>query len=170
MNLNKNIVLIGMMGSGKSTIGYLLSKSTNLKHVDIDKLIEKETGLKIYDIFEKKGEEYFRNLEEKITLKLLKNKKNIISLGGGGFINKNIRKEVLNNNISFWLNWKSSTIIQRILKSKKRPLTKNATENDLKKLINDRLKIYSEANFKINCENLKKSMIIKQIIEIYEKN
>ena len=170
MNLNKNIVLIGMMGSGKSAIGYLLSKSTNLKHVDIDKLIEKETGIKIYDIFEKKGEEYFRNLEEKITLKLLKNKKNIISLGGGGFINKNIRKEVLNNNISFWLNWKSSTIIQRILKSKKRPLTKNATENDLKKLINDRLKIYSEANFKINCENLKKSMITKQIIEIYEKN
>ena len=170
MNLNKNIVLIGMMGSGKSTIGYLLSKSTNLKHVDIDKLIEKETGLKIYDIFEKKGEEYFRNLEEKITLKLLKNKKNIISLGGGGFINKNIRKEVLNNNISFWLNWKSSTIVKRILKSKKRPLTKNATENDLKKLINDRLKIYSEANFKINCENLKKSMITKQIIEIYEKN
>ena len=170
MNLNKNIVLIGMMGSGKSTIGYLLSKSTNLKHVDIDKLIEKETGLKIYDIFEKKGEEYFRNLEEKITLKLLKNKKNIISLGGGGFINKNIRKEVLNNNISFWLNWKSSTIIQRILKSKKRPLTKNATENDLKKLINDRLKIYSEANFKINCENLTKYMITKQIIEIYEKN
>ncbi len=170
MNLNKNIVLIGMMGSGKSTIGYLLSKSTNLKHLDIDKLIEKETGLKIYDIFEKKGEEYFRNLEEKITLKLLKGKKNIISLGGGGFINKNIRKEVLNNNISFWLKWKSSTIIQRILKSKKRPLTKNATENDLKKLINDRLKIYSEANFKINCENLKKSMITKQIIEIYEKN
>ena len=170
MNLNKNIVLIGMMGSGKSTIGYLLSKSTNLNYIDIDKLIEKETGLKIYHIFEKKGEEYFRNLEEKITLKLLKNKKNIISLGGGGFINKNIRKEVLNNNISFWLNWKSSTIVKRILKSKKRPLTKNATENDLKKLINDRLKIYSEANFKINCENLKKSMITKQIIEIYEKN
>ena len=170
MNLNKNIVLIGMMGSGKSTIGYLLSKSTNLKYVDIDKLIEKETGLKIFDIFEKKGEQYFRNLEEKITLKLLKSKKSIISLGGGGFINKNIRKEVLNKNISFWLNWKSSTIIQRILKSKKRPLAINSSENDLKKLIFDRSKIYSEANFKINCENLKKSMIIKQIIEIYEKN
>ena len=77
---------------------------------------------------------------------------------------------MLNNNISIWLNWKSSTIIQRILKSKKRPLAINASENHLKKLINDRSKIYSEANFKINCENLKKSMITKQIIEIYEKN
>jgi len=170
MNLNKNIVLIGMMGSGKSTIGYLLSKSTNLNYVDIDKLIEKEAGLKIYNIFEKKGEEYFRNLEEKITLKLLKSKKNIISLGGGGFINKNIRKEVLNNNISFWLNWKNSTIIQRILKSKKRPLAINSSESDLKKLINDRSKIYSEANFKINCENLTKNMITKRIIEVYEKD
>jgi len=170
MNLNKNIVLIGMMGSGKSTIGYLLSKSSNLKYVDIDKLIEKETGLKIYSIFEKKGEEYFRNIEEKITLKLLKSKKNIISLGGGGFINKNIRKEVLKNNISFWLSWRSSTIIQRILKSKKRPLAINSSENDLKRLIGDRSKIYSEANFKINCENLTKNMISKQILEIYEKN
>jgi len=170
MNLNKNIVLIGMMGYGKYTIGYLLSKYTNLKYVDIDKLIEKEAGLKIYNIFEKKGEEYFRNLEEKITLKLLKSKKNIISLGGGGFINKNIRKEVLNNNISFWLNWKNSTIIQRILKSKKRPLAINSSESDLKKLINDRSKIYSEANFKINCENLTKNMITKRIIETYEKD
>ena len=170
MSLNKNIVLIGMMGSGKSTIGYLLSKSSNLKYVDIDKLIEKETGLKIYSIFEKKGEEYFRNIEEKITLKLLKSKKNIISLGGGGFINKNIRKEVLKNNISFWLSWRSSTIIQRILKSKKRPLAINSSENDLKRLIGDRSKIYSEANFKINCENLTKNMISKQILEIYEKN
>tara|TARA_B100001996_G_scaffold138448_1_gene105333 strand:- start:95 stop:571 length:477 start_codon:yes stop_codon:yes gene_type:complete len=158
------------MGSGKSTIGYLLSKSTNLNYVDIDKLIEKEAELKIYNIFEKKGEEYFRNLEEKITLKLLKSKKNIISLGGGGFINKNIRKEVLNNNISFWLNWKNSTIIQRILKSKKRPLAINSSESDLKKLINDRSKIYSEANFKINCENLTKNMITKQIIDAYEKD
>ena len=93
MNLNKNIVLLGMMGSGKSTIGYLLSKSINLNFFDIDKIIEKETGLKINSIFEKKGEVYFRNLEEKITLKLLKDKRKIISLGGGGFLNNNIRKD-----------------------------------------------------------------------------
>jgi len=170
MNLNKNIVLVGMMGSGKSTIGYLLSKSTNLSYIDIDKFIEKETGLKIYNIFEKNGEAYFRNLEEKITLKLLKSKRRIISLGGGGFINKNIRKEVLNNNLSFWLNWENSTIVKRILKSKKRPIVINSNENDLKKLISDRSKIYSEAHFKINCETLTKNMIVNQIIERYEKN
>ena len=170
MNLNKNIVLVGMMGSGKSTIGYLLSKSTNLSYIDIDKFIEKETGLKIYNIFEKNGEAYFRNLEEKITLKLLKSKRRIISLGGGGFINKNIRIEVLNNNLSFWLNWENSTIVKRILKSKKRPIAIGSNENDLKKLISDRSKIYSEAHFKINCETLTKNMIVNQIIERYEKN
>ena len=171
MDLNKkNIVLIGMMGSGKSTIGYLLSKSIDLKFIDIDKLIEKEIGLKIHNIFEKKGEAYFRNLEEKITLKFLKSKRKIISLGGGGFINKIIRKETLSNNLSFWLNWKSTTIIKRICKSKKRPLAFNINENDLKKIIIQRSKTYSEANFKINCESLTKNMIVNQIKSIYEKN
>jgi len=170
MNLNKNIVLLGMMGSGKSTIGYLLSRNINLNFLDVDKLIEKETGLKVQDIFQKKGEVYFRNLEEKITLKLLKDKGKIISLGGGGFLNKSIRKEILKNHISFWLSWKSSTIIKRILKSKKRPIAFNSSENNLKKLINERSNIYAEANFKINCETLTKNMIVKNIIEIYEKN
>ena len=164
----KNIVLIGMMGSGKSTIGYLLSKTIDLKFIDIDNFIEKETGLKIHNIFEKKGEAYFRNLEEKITLKFLKSKKKIISLGGGSFLNKNIRKESTTNNISFWLNWKNSTIIKRISKSKKRPLAFNVNENDLKRIINERSKIYSEANFKINCESLTKNMIVNQIKNLYE--
>ena len=168
MNLNKNIVLIGMMGSGKSTIGYLLSKSTNLKHVDTDKLIEKETGLKIYNIFEKKGEEYFRNLEEKITLKLLKNKKNIISLGGGGFINKNIRKEVLKDNISFWLNWNENVLLNRIKNSKKRPLAYNSTENELIDLIKKRSNIYSKALYEIKCDKLSKNQIVEKILKIYE--
>ena len=170
MNLNKNIVLLGMMGSGKSTIGYLLSKNINFNFLDIDKFIEKEMGLKIYDIFQKKGEIYFRNLEEKITLKFLKDKGKIISLGGGAFLNKNIRKEILKNHISFWLSWNDSTIIKRISQSKKRPIAFISSENNLKKLINERSNIYSEAKFKINCETLTKNMIVKNIIELYEKN
>ena len=170
MNLNKNIVLVGMMGSGKSTIGYILSKSINLKFVDVDRVIEKKTGIKIVDIFEKKGEVYFRNLEEKITLNLLKEGKKILSLGGGAFLNRNIRKEISENNLSFWLSWKISTLIKRIYKNKKRPLAFDSSKNDLRKLITKRSKIYSEANYRINCESLSKSMIVKKIINLYGKN
>ena len=170
MQLNKNIVLLGMMGSGKSTIGYLLSKKLDLKFKDVDKIIEKETEHKISWIFESKGENYFRELEEEITLRLLKSDKNIISLGGGAFINENIRKQVLSKNLSFWLYWSNSTIIKRIFKSKKRPIAFKASSFEINKLITDRSEIYSLANYKINCEKLSKNMIIKKIIDIYEKN
>ena len=101
---------------------------------------------------------------------MLKNSKKIIALGGGGFLNKNIKKEILHNHFSVWLNWKHSTIIKRILKSKKRPIAFNSNESDLKKLITERSSIYSKANFKINCEALTKNMIVKQIADLYEKN
>ena len=169
MQLNKNIVLLGMMGSGKSTIGYLLSKKLDLKFKDVDKIIEKETEHKISWIFESKGENYFRELEEKITLQLLKSDKNIISLGGGAFINESVRKQVLSKSLSFWLYWNNSTIIKRIFKSKKRPIAFKASSFEINKLITDRSKIYSLANYKINCEKLSKNMIIKKIIDIYEK-
>ena len=94
MILKKNLVFLGMMGSGKSSIGNLVSKKLNLKFLDIDNLIENETSMSILNIFEKKGEDYFRNLEEKITLKTLKTANNVISLGGGGFINEKIRPSI----------------------------------------------------------------------------
>uniref|UniRef100_UPI00404A241E shikimate kinase n=1 Tax=Candidatus Pelagibacter sp. TaxID=2024849 RepID=UPI00404A241E len=73
MNSNKNIVFLGMMGSGKSSIGNLVSKKLNIPFIDIDCLIEERAGMSISEIFENNGEDYFRNLEEKITLKTLKN-------------------------------------------------------------------------------------------------
>ena len=170
MKSNNNLVLLGMMGSGKSTIGHLLSKNLNIELNDIDEIIEKEEGCKISEIFEKKGEICFRKIEEKITLKLLGSNKKIISLGGGGFINNNIRNEVLSNHISFWLDWNNSTLINRIKRSKKRPIAFNLTENQIKKIISERSKIYSMANYKINCEKFSKDEIVKKIKDIYEKN
>lgn len=170
MKSNKNLVLLGMMGSGKSTIGYLLSKNLNIEFMDVDKIIEKEEKCKISEIFEKKGEIEFRKIEEKVTIKLLELNKKIISLGGGGFINDNIRNEVLLNHISFWLNWDNTTLINRIKNSKKRPIAFNVSENEIKKLISDRSKIYSMANYKINCEKFSKNEIVKKILYIYEKN
>ena len=170
MKSNNNLVLLGMMGSGKSTIGRLLSKNLNIELIDVDEIIEKEEGCKISEIFEKKGEICFRKIEEKITLKLLGSNKKIISLGGGGFINDNIRNEVLSNHISFWLDWNNSTLINRIKRSKKRPIAFNLTENQIKKIISERSKIYSMANYKINCEKFSKDEIVKKIKDIYEKN
>ena len=170
MNSNKNLVFLGMMGSGKSSIGALVSKKLNIQFIDIDNLIEEHAGMTISKIFEENGEEYFRNLEEKITIKSLKHKKVVVSLGGGGFINDRIRKDVLTNHFSFWLNWDDLVLIKRIKGSKKRPLASKSTEQEIKVIINKRKKIYSKADFKINCNKLTKSEIVKTIIKTYEFN
>jgi shikimate kinase len=170
MNYNKNLVFLGMMGSGKSSIGTLVSQKLDVPFIDIDSLIEESVGMSITEIFEKKGEVYFRNIEEKITLKFLKKTKNVISLGGGGFINTKIRKEILLNHFSFWLNWDESVLINRIKSSRKRPLAFKSTDQELRTIIKDRLKIYSNAQFKIDCNKLTKTEIVKKIIKIYELN
>jgi len=170
MNSIKNLVFLGMMGSGKSSIGYLVSKKLNLVFIDIDNLIEEQAGVSISEIFKEKGEGYFRTLEQKITLEALKNIGNVISLGGGGFINDKIRKEVLTNHFSFWLDWDISILHKRIKNSKKRPLAFKSTDLKIKQLIKKRSKIYLKADFKINCNKLTKTEIVKKIIKIYELN
>ena len=170
MNLNKNLVFLGMMGSGKSSIGYLVSKELGFPFIDIDNLIVTNTGMSISEIFKKKSESYFRNLEEKITLKCLKNNKSVISLGGGGFINTKIRKEILANHFSFFLDWDETVLLTRIKGNKKRPLAFRSTTLKLKQLIKKRIKIYTKAKFKINCNKLTKNEIVKKIIKIYELN
>ena len=169
MKTNKNLVLIGMMGSGKSTIGYLLAKKLKFLFIDIDKNIEKNEETTISNIFKEKGEKYFRDIEEKITLDVLKKKSNcVISLGGGGFINKNIQELVLKKNISFWLKWKNSTIIKRLKNVNKRPLLKEMNHKQIINLNTERSKLYSKANYILECDNLNKNEIIKKIIENYE--
>ena len=159
-----------MMGSGKSTLGSLISKKLNLKFIDIDNILENEAKMKISEIFEKKGENFFRNLEEKITLKILRLNNNVISLGGGSFLNQKIREEVLINNFSFWLNCDAKTLLKRIKKNKKRPVTSSLNDNEILELIEKRKKIYSKAQFKINCHKLKKTEIVDKILKIYEHN
>ena len=168
MESSKNIVFLGMMGSGKTSIGFLVSKKLKLDFYDVDNYIEKKLDMKISEIFQNKGEVFFRKEEEKITLNILKKKKCIVALGGGAFINKNIRNEVLKNHISFWLELESSTLLNRIKNSTKRPLAVNKTNNDLKKIIKKRTKYYSKALFKVNCDNQSKKEIVDKILDVYE--
>ena len=168
MESNKNLVLVGMMGSGKTLIGKLISKQTKLKFIDIDNKIEEKEKMKIAEIFKNKGEKFFRECEEDITLSCLKGEKQILSLGGGAYINTNIRRECKKSSFSFWLNWKKDIIIKRINGSKKRPLAIALSEVDLEKLINERAKIYNLADFTINCDQLNKNEIANKIIKKYE--
>ncbi len=170
MKIKGNLIFLGMMGSGKTSIGLIISKKLNRNFIDVDQEIEKNLNMKISEIFKTKGENYFRKVEEKTTLSVLKKKNNVISLGGGAFLNNNIKNEILKNHISFWLNWNPQTLVNRIYKSVKRPITLDATKNDLIEMINKRSKIYSKALYKIDCENLSKNKIVEKILKIYETN
>tara|TARA_B100000886_G_scaffold174705_1_gene119599 strand:+ start:174 stop:686 length:513 start_codon:yes stop_codon:yes gene_type:complete len=169
MRLNKNLVLLGMMGSGKTTLGKIVSKKLNKEFIDVDQLIEIQEDMTISEIFQKKGESFFRKLEEEISMQILKKSNSIISLGGGAFINKKIRKEILKNHISIWLKWDNKNLIDRIKNSQKRPLAIKLDDLNLNKLINDRSKIYSKAKYQIKCDILSKLELTNKIIELNDK-
>ena len=168
MKSKENLVFLGMMGSGKSSIGSIVSRKLNIDFIDVDKEIEKKSGIAIFQIFKDEGEKYFREIEEITTLKILKNNQTVISLGGGAFLNNNIKREILKNHISFWLNWDIKTLINRIKDSPKRPVAFNASKNELVDLIKKRSTVYSKAMYKVDCENLSKNEIVKNILKIYE--
>ena len=167
----KNLILLGMMGVGKSTIGKILAKKLTFSLFDTDKLIEKKNLMTISEIFKKRGEDFFREQEEKISMSCLNGRNKIISLGGGAFINKKIRDTALLNGVSFFLDLDSKILCSRLEKSKKRPLLtgKNLKAN-LSSIIQRRQPIYKLANHKINCNNLKSHEIVDEIINRYEKH
>ena len=170
MKSKGNIVFLGMMGSGKTSIGSLVSKKFKMDFYDIDQFIEKKLNTKISKIFQDKGEKFFRNLEEKITLQVLRNRNIVIALGGGAFLNKKIRSEILKNHNSIWLDWETETLLKRIKNNPKRPIAFNSTEAELINLIKKRSNIYSKALYSISCDNLTKKQIVDKIIKIYETN
>ena len=114
--MSKNLTLTGMMGVGKSTIGKKLAKRLKYNFIDIDKLIEISEETSIDLIFKNKGENYFRKIENDITLCELKKNNSVISLGGGGFLNNEIRQSVKKLSISFWLDVPIDELVERLKK------------------------------------------------------
>ncbi len=170
MRDKNNIALIGMMGSGKSTIGRLMAKKLNKKFIDIDRKIEDLENKKIGQIFELKGEDFFRNLEFKVSSEYLRNNNSIISLGGGAFLNHKLRKIIKQNSISFWLYWASDILIKRLKSNTHRPIIKEMNDSEIKKMILKRNKVYAKSDFKIVCCNQKKNEIVSKIVYILKKN
>jgi len=169
--VKKNLVLLGMMAVGKSTLGKIVAKKQGLKFIDADEIIERKNSMKIEEIFKKKGEKFFRDEEEKEVLKLLGKTNSVIALGGGAFINNTLRDNILKTSVSIWLDGDLNILNKRIKWNKKRPLL-NVKNSKMKinKLYAERKNIYNLADHKINCDNLSKESIAQKIIILYEKH
>ena len=158
-----------MMGVGKSTVGKKLAKKLKRKFKDIDNIIVEKEKTSIREIFETKGENYFRKIEKKLTLEELKKSNLIIALGGGAFINPSIRKEVKNSATSIWLDLNLKSILRRLKNIRKRPLlNKENLEETLNKIYSERKKFYNESNFRIRCSSLNINSIVNKIIRLTE--
>ena len=169
--MKKNLVFLGMMASGKTTLAKIVAKKLGLMFVDVDSNIVKKNFMDISEIFNKKGEKFFRKEEEKETLIALKKNNCVIALGGGAFINPTIREKVLESSFSVWLDINIETLNKRIKKNNKRPLLdKENNTSKLEKLYSDRKKIYELADHKIKCDKKSKTTLVKEIMSLYEKH
>ena len=169
----KNICIIGLMGSGKSLIGKELSRYLNLKFFDTDKEIELKIQKNINTIFKEEGEKYFRDIEEKICMKLLTHNNCVIYLGGGSIINRKIRKVIKQNSYSIYLQVKLNNLLKRMKSSNKRPLLNDSIDKKktLENLYYERKKFYEEADFIVNNDKDKFQVLenIKSELNLYAK-
>ena len=149
--------LIGFMGAGKSTIAKRISTEFNINHIDIDREIEKIENNTISQIFENKGEDYFRNLEKNYINNIKNNDKVIISTGGGAPIFNNLMEIMNNIGKTIYIKCSIETLYQRLIKDNNRPLIKNVSKKNLKKYVTNTLyereRIYKQAKYIIDIEN-----------------
>ena len=164
--LSKSIVLIGLMGSGKSVIGKMLSDKIGVPLSDTDRIIEKEVGKKVYQIFDDCGERYFRKVEEEVVGRVLDNSPHIISTGGGSILSSKTRKAIKSKSFSIWVQCNVNIISNRIHDQEKRPLLKNKNIVDtLIKKNKERIKFYRQADSHIVNESSNIEMTVEAIVE-----
>ncbi len=170
MDNKKNIVLIGMMGAGKSTIGHLLDERLkDFFYLDMDKEIEKLAQKHIPEIFAQDGEEHFRMLEHQLIQKFSNYHNQVISTGGGiveNIENINLLKK---NGVIFYLYAKVDTLYNRLKKTNDRPLLKHPNPKErIKELVKKREPYYKMADFEVNTDNKDLVQIVQEILEKYE--
>ena len=169
--LKKTVALVGMMGSGKSAVGKVISSTLDVPFKDADIEIERAAKLSIPEIFDRHGEEFFREKEDQVIKRLLNEKSCILATGGGAFINKNVRNSIKEKGVSVWLNADLETLWKRVKHKRSRPLlnTNNPRET-LGNIYTDRIKIYSLADViidsldKSSLEEMAK-LVIKSLLD-----
>ena len=166
MKKENNIFLVGLMGSGKTTIGKIIAKKLNYKFIDSDALIEEKTGVKVPLIFEYEGEAGFRKRETRILSEIIKMNSIVLATGGGIILSKTNRKLLSKSSVVIYLNATIKELVKRLANDKNRPLIQNVDkEKKLKELIEQRGKLYeSIADYIIQTKEKRASDIANEII------
>lgn len=164
-SIDKPIVLIGMMGSGKTAVGSLLAKTLNLAFYDSDKIIEELQQRSIAKIFELDGEDSFRKIEKKTISDLLELGVSVISTGGGAVMNNDTLIAILNRGTSIWLKADPQAIYNRIGSNKDRPLLNcEDPEEKIKSLLLARVAFYEKATLRVDTSGKTPEDLINEII------
>lgn len=169
--MTSNIVLIGFMGAGKSTIGKRLAEGLSLNFCDSDERIEEVAKTSIANIFELQGEEYFRSLEYKVLSELIQLSGAVISTGGGAIMNKELFDLLLSKGLVIYLDATIETLFERLKDSSNRPLLfGNDPLGQMKKILKLRQPEYMKAHYTIQTDNKGEDEIVGAILAIIRDN
>lgn len=170
--LTKPLVLVGLMGAGKTTIGRRLAKRLEVPFKDSDQVVEEECHLSVADIFDIQGEEYFRKVERRVIKRLLNDGEPIVlATGGGAFMQDEIRRAIQRKGISIWLRADVDTLVDRVSRRNTRPLLAKGDKGAiLNKLLEERGHVYSEADIVIDSSEGSHPTVVKRILEALEEH
>ena len=168
---DKSIVFIGFMGVGKTTIGKAVARKMNREFIDVDHEIEKEYGMTVSEIFQQYGEKTFRNKEKELVQRLSQQKQKVLSLGGGSFLQEEIKNACLENCLVIYLDmtfpcWK--TRIPLLIGS--RPVLQDRSEREIQQLFTDRKKIYAQHHIKVVTDNKESEEVAACLIQALKGN
>jgi shikimate kinase len=160
------LVLVGMMGAGKTTVGRRLATRLGRRFVDSDEEVEKAAGMSIEDIFASRGEVDFRAGEVRVIARLLKDHDLVLGTGGGAFINTETRALVKSSAVSVWIKADFELLFQRVQRRSNRPLLKTANPRQtLQELIDKRYPVYAEADVTVVSKDVPQDQVATEVIE-----
>lgn len=161
----RSIVFVGIMGVGKSTIGWRVAKLLDIPFVDADNEIELAADMTIAEIFEKFGEPYFRTGERKVIERLLKQGNQVLATGGGAFMDAETRNAITEDAVSIWLDADIELIMQRVMRRKTRPLLKQPNPRAvIEDLMEKRNPIYAKADYRFCSHDVSRDIIAAEIV------
>lgn len=161
----RSLVLVGLMGAGKSTVGRRLSNALRLPFYDADQEIESAAGCSISDFFERYGETAFRDGERKVIARLLKGPRHVLATGGGAFMDPATRALIKREGFSIWLRADIGLLMERVMKRQTRPLLKNTDPRaTMERLMAERYPIYAEADLTVDSNGGPHDTVVQQIL------